>query len=300
MAVANRPRFGAKDLVYAVLSEPTDVEGGTPTFGAIKALAGLGKIAVNPNASQATLYGDDQLQHIADTIGKVDVSFDLADILPDAYAEVLGHTYANGQIMEKATDQSPYIAIGFKLTRTGNPYYDYFWLYKGKLSKPDFSSDTKRETINFQAQSFKGVFQPLLANGNWRLRLRTDDANVPAATLSGFFTAVPLTAAADLGALSCVMAKATLNLTFTFAKVGAGNVTILTDTFVLGTTAIIAKSGANVAGTGAWTGQGTPSAVYTFIPTVAFGANDVAVAVTREVRDSSGVACTPAGIVLAY
>lgn len=300
MALSNQPIIGAKDLVYAVLSEASDVAAGTPTYGTVKALAGLGKISVNPNGNISTLYGDDQLLHVADGIGKIDVNFELADMMPSAYAEVLGHTYANGQITENVADSSPYIAVGFKRTRAG-AVSEYFWLYKGKLMKPDLASETKKESINFQSQSFKGLFQPLIANGNWRLRLRSDDVLVPSATLTGFFSTVVLTSAADLGALSCVMGVAdTTKLSFTFSKVGGGNVTILTDTFIVGTTALVSKSGSLVAGTGAWTGQGTASAVYTFTPTVAFGTNDVAASVTREIKDSSGVACAPKTTIIAY
>jgi len=225
-ATNQRPRFGARDLVYAVLDETTDIVGGTPTYGSVKALAGLGKIGINPNDSQATLYGDDQLQHIASTIGKIEVMFDLADILPSAYAEILGHTYASGQILENVVDQPPYIAVGFKLTRTGAPTYEYVWLFKGKLAKPEFSEETKKETINFQSQSFKGIFQPLASSGNWRNRLRTDDTSAPSATISGFFSSVVLTTGADLTAFTLVSGTGSTSaktVTLTFAKASATN-----------------------------------------------------------------------------
>lgn len=217
-------RFGARDLVYALLTESSDVVGGTPAYGTPVALANLAKISVNPNGNSSILFADDGPRFVADTIGKVDVTFDLADITTAAYAAVLGHTIVNGVIAEKITDQSPYIAVGFKITRTGGTY-DYMWLLKGKLTKPDISAETKKESINFQMQTLKGQFVALTANDNWRTRIRTDDAAVPAATITGFFTSVVVSSAADLGAFTLTSGAAvssTKTLTLTFAKAGGG------------------------------------------------------------------------------
>lgn len=202
MSVSARPAIGVKDVVYALLTESSDVAAGTPTYGTVKSLAGVGRISVNPNSSIARLAGDDQMIHVAESIGKIDVELELADIDPAAEAEVLGHTYSNGAILRNAADSSPYVAVGFKVSHTGSSVSTYCWLYKGKFSKPDMSAETKGETINFQRKVLKGEFQPLIANSNWMLKLRTDDAAAPAALVSGFFSSVPLTASADLTAFT--------------------------------------------------------------------------------------------------
>lgn len=300
MAVNARPVVGMRDVVYAVLSEPSDIVGGTPLYGAVKKLAGSGKISINPNASAGVLYGDDLPLHVADSIGKIDVAVDFADLDPAAEAELLGHRYINGGIVKNADDQSPYVALGFRTTHTGAGVSTLCWLYKGKFIKPDASTETRKESVNFQAKAMKAVFVPLLSSGDWQIKVRTDDPAAPAALVGGFFDNVVLTPTADLGALSCSIAADGTKLAFTFSKVGGGNVTILTDSLIAGATALVSKGGAIVAGTGVWTGQGTAAAVWTFAPTVAFGSGDVLAAVTREVRDANCVACAPKTAIVTY
>ncbi len=229
MAYAARPVIGAKDLVYALLSETSDVVGGTPTYGTVKSLAGLGKISMNPNGNAAVLYGDDQPLHVADSVGKIDLSFDLADIDPAAYAEILGHTYGAGGVLEKSTDQSPYVAIGFKRTHTGSSVETYYWLYKVKFLKPDNSAETKKESISFQSLSLKAVGVPLISSGVWRLWMRTDDPNASATTLNAFFSTVILSASIDSGAFTLTSGTgvaSTKTMVLTFAKAGGGTATV--------------------------------------------------------------------------
>lgn len=229
MAYSARPAIGAKSFVYALLSEASDVVGGTPTYGTVKPLAGLGKITQNPNGNAATLSGDDKVTHVADGIGKIDLSIDLNDIDPSAYAEILGHTYGAGGVLEKSTDQSPYVAIGFKKTHTGSSVETYYWLYKCKFLKPDSSAETKKESINFQQISLKAIAVPLISSDVWRLWIRTDDANAVAGTLSAFFSTVVLSASPDLGALTLTSGAgvaSTKTIVLTFGKAGGGTTRI--------------------------------------------------------------------------
>ncbi len=303
-----RPRIGASDLVFAVLDEDTDVAGGTPTYGTPVALANLAEINVNPNGSTSVLFADDMPAVVGETIGKIDVDFQLADISQANYALLFGHTYANGAIAEKADDQSPYIAIGFKALRSGKysglKVYDYFWLYKGKMSKPDSKYETKKDSINFQNVTLKGQFVALQScDKAFRMRVRTDDA-AAAGLLSAFFTQVTLPTA-DVTDLTVTIAQGTAghagDVRLTFAKdsglsfgisdlselnVFAINITdddavILPGTFVIGA-------------------NGTTCVCY-FTPDIAItSADHVIVVVTSGVRDSSGVGCTPASIELTW
>lgn len=287
--MAAQVRFGAKDLVYAVLTESSDVSGGTPVYGTPATLANLAKIAVNPNGNSSILFADDGPRFVGDTIGKIDVTFDLADISTTAYAEVLGHTVVNGTISEKITDQSPYIAVGFKITRTGG-YYDYMWLLKGKLTKPDISAETKKETINFQMQTLKGQFVALQANDNWRTRIRTDDAAVPAATLAGFFTAPVVSSASDLGAFTLTSgagSSSAKTITLTFGKAGGGSTTVL-NASALNVFVILDSSHAVLAPTTYTPGAAgvAPTLVLAFS---ALTAAAHTIVVTSDLKDANGV-----------
>ena len=297
MAYSARPAIGAKNLVYALLSEASDVAGGTPTYGTVKPLAGLGKISQNPNGNASVLYGDDQALHVADGVGKIDLSFDLADIDPAAYAEILGHTYGAGGVLEKSTDQSPFVAIGFKKTHTGSSVETYYWLYKVKFLKPDSASETKKESINFQSLSLKAVAVPLASSSVWRLWIRTDDANASAAVLAAFFSTVVLSASVDLGALTLTSGAGDASektITLTFAKAGGGTtkianaaatniVTVLdSDHSVLVPVSFVAGA-ASVAPTVVITFSALTEAEHTII-------------VTTDVKDTNGVACVAKSI----
>lgn len=297
MAYAARPAIGAKNLVYALLSETSDVVGGTPTYGTVKALAGLGKVSQNPNGNSSVLYGDDQALHVADGVGKIDLTFDLADISPEAYAEILGHTYGSGGVLEKNTDQSPYVAVGFKKTHTGSSVETYYWLYKVKFLKPDSSAETKKESINFQSLSLKAVAVPLISSSVWRLWLRTDDANASAALISGFFTTVVLSASVDLGALTLTSGAGDASdkqITLTFAKAGGGTAAIAnaaaTNCFV-----ILDSSHAILAPVTFTPGaaSATPTLVITFSSLTAAAHT---VVVTSDLKDQHGVACVAKSI----
>lgn len=297
MSVSARPAIGAKDLVYAVLDESSDIAGGTPLYGAVKSLAGLGKIAINPNGNAAVLYGDDQALHVADSIGKGDVTVELADIDPAAEAEVLGHTYANGGILKQATDQSPYVAIGFKTTRTGSNVATYVWLYKCKFIKPDNADETKKESVSLRGVSLKGVFTPLIASGVWQLKVRTDDPNVSANLLSNFFASVVLSAGVDLGALTLTSGAgvvSTKTITLTFAKAGGGSTKIANPSAnnivaILDSTNAILTPVSFTPGSASATP--TVAIVYTSLTAAAH-----TIVVTGELQDTNGVACVAKSI----
>ena len=184
--LAQRPLIGARDLVYAVLTESSDVAGGTATYGAVNSLAGLAKISVNPNGSASFLFGDDAPRQVAETVGKIDMEITLPDINPADYATLLGHTYSGGQIVEAATDQSPWVAIGFKALRAGSDGgtldSDYYWIYKVKFVKPQNAYETKADTIKFNSMVFKASAAMLISSNAYRTRIRTRDPNTTAAS----------------------------------------------------------------------------------------------------------------------
>ena len=304
MAYAPRPRIGLSNVVYAVLTESSDVSGGTPTYGAITPLANALELSFDPAGSTATLFADDGAAFVADNVGEMKITFGLADINPADRAIILGQTYAGGQITENVTDQSPYIAIGARRLMAGkdgaSAVYEYFWLPKVKLSKPKADAKTKGASIDFQTPMFEGSVTKLVANGNYKASVRTDDANASATLISNFFTQVVTTSGADLGALNVVVAKNTTKARFTFTKTGGGNITLTAAD--LNTTNLPTYKGTNavpVAGAYAITsGNGTATVVVDFTPTVAYGAVAVAGAVSPNgIKDQNGVYATQTGAV---
>jgi len=301
-----RPQIGIQDVVYAVLNEASDIVGGTATYGTVKSLAGAMKFNMKPNGQLASLFADDTLAFVAPSVGKRQVSMDLFDLLPEALAEIQGLTLANGIYVESSLDQTPWVAIGYKILlagndSNGNKVYRYKWLLKGKFAKPDEGGETKKDTINYAQMTLSAEFADLFSTKTYQSVLpRTDDPAVNATVLANWFNQPVLSTAADLTALSCVIAKSGTNITFTFSKASAAAFSMAEVSAIVSSSIIVEKTGALVAGSLVWTGEATTAPVATFTPGVAFGTNTVLAAVTPDVKDANGVACTASVVSLAF
>jgi len=297
MALAQRPRIGLKDIVYAVLDESTDVAGGTPSYGTVYPLANSIEMSFDPGSSSASLFADDGLAFSAETTGEMKVTFGNADILPADMARILGHTYANGQVVFNTSDQSPYIAIGAKMLRAGKNgsdlVYDYVWLYKCKLQKPKFDGRTKGSNIEYQTPMLEGLVAKLTSSGDYQMRMRTDDTDAVAATLSGFFTTVVLPAASltavTVGTITGSASGHTI--TVPFAKGGETFLMAIPDVNQI--TVSVVSTGALLAGTTTITRSTSGTA-----PTLILTNSNIAgvaylVSVTADVQDTNGVKVTP-------
>lgn len=297
MGIAQRPRIGLKDVVYAVLDESTDIVGGTPSYGTVYPLANSLDLSFDPGASSASLFADDGLAFSAETVGEMKISLGNADILPEDMARILGHVYANGQIVDNSLDQSPYIAIGAKMLRSGkdstNLVFDYVWLYKCKLQKPKFDAKTKGASIEYQTPMLEGLVCQLASSGNYRMRMRTDDPNAVAATLTGFFTTVTLPAA-SLTAVTVgtiVGSSSGKTITVPFAKGGETFLMAIPD--VKDISVSVVSTGALLAGTTTITRSVAGAAPTLILTNANISGVAYLVSVTRDVKDTNGVAVTP-------
>jgi phi13 family phage major tail protein len=238
MAV-NRPAIGVESVVYAVLTESTDVVGGTPTWGTVAALAPVAKVEFKQNGSIATDFGDDAPNFVATTTGKLQATIELFDVQESEYATILGAATANGLVADGARDSAPWVAIGYKQWLGGvasdgvTRYYRYKWLLKGRFSKPDQGGDTKKETINFKHVTLNAEFVPLISStaGYYQMTLRTDTSTASAAFQTAYFTQPVYTLSQDLGAFvltSGVGSAASHFITLTFTKTAASTTTLTT------------------------------------------------------------------------
>lgn len=297
MALAQRPRIGLKDVVYAILNESSDIVGGTPSYGTVYPLANSLDLSFDPGSSSASLFADDGLAFTAETVGEMKISLGNADILPEDMARVLGHTYANGQIVDNSLDQSPYIALGAKMLRSGkdstNLVYDYVWMYKCKLQKPKFDAKTKGASIEYQTPMLEGLVAKLTATNDYRMRMRTDDPNAVAATLTGFFTTVTLPSASltavTVGTITGASGAKTI--TIPFAKSGETFSMIVPN--VKDIMVSVVSTGALIAGTSTITASVAGTAPTLTIANANIAAVAYLVSVTSDVKDVNGVSVTP-------
>ena len=296
--VNSAPAIGIEGAVFAVLNESTDVVGGTPTYGAIQSFFPSAKLTVNPNGSVATDWGDDGPAFVATTTGKFQLSLEVQDMDPGAYAIITGQTRANGIAADGSLDTAPYVAFGYKqllggTDGSGNKRFRYKWLLKGKFSKASEGGDTRKDTISYQHMTLAAEFTKLIANNIIQTTARTDASDTPAATLTNWFTAPVYSTSVDLNALTLTSATgviSTKTFTVVFGKAGGGTTTIAD----AGNTNVVIALGST----------GAPIALTTFTPGSASTTPNVAVVtsatltgvpytvfVTANLHDANGVAC---------
>jgi len=297
MGIAQRPRIGLKDVVYAVLDESTDIVGGTPSYGTVYPLANSLDLSFDPGSSSASLFADDGLAFSAETVGEMKISLGNADILPEDMARILGHVYANGQIVDNSLDQSPYIALGAKMLRSGkdstNLVFDYVWMYKCKLQKPKFDAKTKGASIEYQTPMLEGLVAKLTATNDYRMRMRTDDPNAVAATLTAFFSTVTLPGASLTAVTVGTIAGSASAHTITVPFAKSGETFLMAIPDVSDITVSVVSTGALLAGTTTITRSVAGAAPTLILTNANIAGVAYLVSVTSDVKDTNGVAVTP-------
>lgn len=181
-------RINVKDLVYCILT--SDVAGTTPVYGAVKPFAKAMQIQITPAVASGTLYGDGVQQEKLSKLTGLTVAFDVNKIPIEVMAEILGHTYSNGVLREKASDTPPYIAVGYKVEQTGGKQ-ELVWLLKGSAQPPNASVQQATESINFSTDSITVDFIPREYDGELRWYGDTANADLTTSAVSSWFTTGP-------------------------------------------------------------------------------------------------------------
>lgn len=180
-------KIGMRDLYYAKLTkdDATGVTYETPTL-----IAGAISAKVSAKTDSVTLYADDGAFETASSLGEITVELELADLPLSVQADLLGHTLTNGVLEAKATDEAPYVAIGFRALKS-NGKYRYYWLLKGRFEIPDDESQTKEDKVKFQTAKIKGTFVSRVYDGKWKL---VGDEDETGFTATDWFTVTKINA----------------------------------------------------------------------------------------------------------
>jgi len=310
MATPQAGVIGLSNIVaWPLLTDPV---GGSATFGTVFSLAGAAEMSFDTAASQTPYFADDALAAVGSTTGFRKISIKLYDIDPSALAQLMGQTYANGQLQDKGADTSPYFAVAGRVLRNGGATQPVVF-YKCQFMKPKSDWKTKGASINFVEVQLDGATVALTSNGQYGLTQRSDDPAASATAASAWFTTVQFSNT-DNTALSVVFAAggATKTVTATFSKASAsGSIPFtMADTGLLATLAneiLVTKSAAAGAGANAvltWVlttpGAGFSNNTIVFTGTVTSGAiatDNVTVAVrtNSQVKDNNGVSVTAVG-----
>ncbi len=182
-------KIGVQNFLYGILTEAQD---GTATYGAGTKPGKAVSCNVSISNNDAKLYADDSLAE-SDTSfqsGTVSIELDNADLTTQA--TLLGHTISNEEIVRKATDTAPYVALGRIVTKMVGGEYEYKveFLSKVKFSEPSQEDTTKGESVEFGTTTLEGIVSTL-ADGTWS-KAKTFDTITEARTyLNGLFGSTP-------------------------------------------------------------------------------------------------------------
>ena len=296
------PKIGLDNVVIAkVLSD--DANG--ITFDEVIPLKGAVNATVNPNSDVAVDYADNGPFFSASNRGNTELNLELIDCDVDVLAMLLGQKKVNGVTVETVLDQSPDVAVGFRVWLAGkdandNNRYQYFWYAKGKFSVPETGGSTKTESLDFghitmTAQFVQTQFVPAGQEaGTICTHIRTDDPTASATLIENWFEAPVVSIATDSSELT-VTASAGSNgkVIFTGAKESGASFVFAPSSAKVGETILLFDaSGDPVNGTLECSTTASASPTITFTPEA--DAEAVAsVAVTSGLKDSFGIGATP-------
>ena len=159
--------IGLTNIWYSPLTEGAD---GTPSYAGAKQLGKAVSCSTSITNNEAKLYGDDTLAESDTSFSNGTITLGVTDDDDTVFAELLGHTVSNGEVIKTASDAAPYVGVGRIVTKMVSGVYKYKveFLYKVKFSEPSKDENTKGESIEFSTPSIEGIIAALDdVNGTW-------------------------------------------------------------------------------------------------------------------------------------
>lgn len=168
---AKANRINVKEPVYCLVQ--SDGPEGT-TYGDVKSLGDAMQIQLTPGLSTGTLYGNGVKKEDIAFLNSISVALDVNKLKIETRADILGHQYQSGVLIEEAGDEAPYIAVGYKVEQT-NDKEELIWLLKGRAQPVNDSVQQMTENINFSTNTISINFIP--RESDKLLRFFADTAN---------------------------------------------------------------------------------------------------------------------------
>jgi phi13 family phage major tail protein len=276
-------RVGLDNLYYALLL--TDASGTQTTYDMPVHIVNAVSADVQPKSNMGVFYADDGAAETATAIGEITVDFEVNSLPSSVVAALLGATIgADGTVLQKSTDNAPYVALGFRSLKA-NGKYRYKWLYKGKFQWVQEAYKTEAGTPSGQTEKISGTFIRRDYDNSMQITADEDDETFTSGAT--WFNAVqeqdadttPLTVTVNpVDGATAVADNA--NVVWTFNKAVQPQLVDGSNFFVIDNT------GAQKAGT---LSISTDQTTVTFTPTAAFAATTAYTAIaTTNVKDASG------------
>lgn len=164
-------RINITDPVYCMLTMDTKE---SVTYGEVKNLGEAMQVQITPGVSSGSLFGNGVKQEDLSLLTSIAMQLDVNKVKIEARAEILGHEYKNGIMIEKGGDEPPYIAVGYKVEQT-NQKAEYVWLLKGRAQPINDNVQQRTDSINFSTNTLNVNFIP--RDHDSQLRYFADSAN---------------------------------------------------------------------------------------------------------------------------
>lgn len=147
-------KIGLQYPVCALLSEDT----GEPIYTKGMVMAKAMKVGLKFDKGDATVYADDSLDDVDQSITSGTETLDLNELTYEVQNLILGHELTDGELSVSSEDSAPNVGHGFigKVKRDGRYMYRAVWLWKVQFSEPDDETETQGEKMKFQTPSVEG------------------------------------------------------------------------------------------------------------------------------------------------
>ena len=146
--------IGLRDLFYATI---TPQPNGKDLYGKPVRMAKAIQVGLSTQTAEANLFADDAVDETAKEFVSGTLTINMNDLDPKHQGVLLGQkTDADGVVYANGDDEAPYVAVGFRATKTRGRFR-YVWLYKVKFAIPDENYQTKGDSITFQTPSIVGT-----------------------------------------------------------------------------------------------------------------------------------------------
>lgn len=179
-------KIGLTDFRYGIATEAAN---GTITYGTPKKPGKAISFTFEPTKSDASLYADDALAEHDSSVtgGTCTMGIDRED--PNTYAELLGHTVTEGEVVSNTNDVAPYVGLGrvATLMRDGAYKYRATFFSKVAFSEPSEENNTRGESVEFGTYEIEGVVA-VPVDGNWRKWKEFDTKEAAISYLESCFT----------------------------------------------------------------------------------------------------------------
>ena len=180
-------KIGLNNFRYAKAT--IDAETGVVTYENCKTPAKAISFSFEPTLSDASLYADDGLAERDSSVtgGDVTMGIDREDL--ETLADMLGHTYANNEIIDDVADVAPYVGVGRVTTLMvdNERKYRATVLSLVKFEEPSEEDNTTGESVEFSTTEISGKMA-IPASGKWRHRKMFDSKTSAISYIEGLLS----------------------------------------------------------------------------------------------------------------